>query len=125
MIIGMSVETRPYAERSAHYLRQASAELANGDLLQASEKGWGAAAQVIKAVAEERGWDHSRHALLIRTTRRIVEETGDGDLWQGFAMARELHENFYEGELGENDVVLHLESVTSFIEKMRALIDAA
>ena len=38
--------------------------LAEGDLLQASEKGWGVAAQMVKAVAETRGWRHSTHGDL-------------------------------------------------------------
>ena len=119
----MNVEARPYVDRSAHYLAQASEELARGDSLQASEKGWGATAQIIKAVAEERGWDHSRHAQLIGIVRRIVEETGDADLWVAFGMSRNLHENFYEGELGPSDVNTHLGHIAGFVEKMRGLIN--
>lgn len=119
----MNVETRPYVERSEHYLAQASDEFGRGDYLQASEKGWGATAQMVKAVAEERGWDHSRHAQLIGTVRRVVAETGDQELWLAFGAARDLHENFYEGEMGANDVDYHLGHVTQFIERMRGLID--
>ena len=36
-------------------LDQANAELETGDLRQASEKGWGAAAQIVKAAAQNRG----------------------------------------------------------------------
>ncbi len=119
----MNVETRPYVDRCAHYLVQATEELGRGDSLQASEKGWGATAQIIKAVAEERGWEHIRHAQLIGIVRRVVEETGDQDLWAAFGMARNLHENFYEGEMGENDVDTHLGQISWFVERMRGLID--
>ena len=119
----MNVETGPYVDRCDHYLSKAAEEFARGDLLQTSEKGWGATAQVIKAVAEERGWEHRRHANLIQVVRRVVAETGDQDLWVAFAMARELHENFYEGQMGEIDVDFHLGHVTRFVEKMRSLID--
>ena len=44
-----------YTSRSMTYLSQASEELAKGDLCQASEKGWGAAAEMVKAVAAVRG----------------------------------------------------------------------
>ena len=47
-----------YRDQSRAYLEQANEELARDDLLQASEKGWGAASQIVKAVAEERGWEH-------------------------------------------------------------------
>ena len=67
----MNVETRSYSNRSAHYLSQASEEFARGDFLQASEKGWGATAQMVKAVAEERGWEHGRHANFFEVVRRV------------------------------------------------------
>lgn len=119
----MNVETRPYVERSSHYLTQASEEFAQGDYLQASEKGWGATAQMIKAVAEERGWDHSRHAQLIGTVRQVVEETGDQELWLSFGAARDLHENFYEEQMGAGDVEFHLDQVRRLTDRLRALID--
>ena len=46
------------------FLAAARACLAEGDLLQASEKGWGAAARMVKAVAETRGWRHSSHLAI-------------------------------------------------------------
>ena len=119
----MNVETRPYVDRSAHYLSQASEEFARGDLLQASEKGWGATAQMVKAVAEERGWEHSQHAELIRAMRRIVEETGDQELWLSFGATRDLHENFYEGQMSERDVEYHLGQVLRLTDRLRGLID--
>ena len=47
--------TQKYQRDSRHLLGQAREELAQGDVRQASEKGWGAAAQIVKAVAETRG----------------------------------------------------------------------
>ena len=40
-----------YQAASGHLLRQAREELVAGDVRQASEKGWGAAAQIVKAIA--------------------------------------------------------------------------
>ena len=119
----MNVETRPYVDRSVHYLSQASEEFARGDLLQASEKGWGATAQMVKAVAEERGWEHHRHANLFEVVRRVVAETSDQTLWLSFGAAGDLHTNFYEGVMGESDVAYHLEQLTQFVDKMRGLLD--
>ena len=48
---------------AAHTLYdQALVELEAGDLRQASEKFWGAAAQAMKAVTTRRGWEHKTHA---------------------------------------------------------------
>ena len=43
-------------------LDEAFEKLDQGDLRQASENGWGAAAQMVKAVAEERGWPQDDHS---------------------------------------------------------------
>ena len=40
------------------FLTQAFEKLEKGDLPQAPEKGWGAATKMLKAIAQERGWDH-------------------------------------------------------------------
>ena len=44
-----------YQVASRQLLRQGREELAKGDTRQAAEKGWGAAAQIVKAIAESRG----------------------------------------------------------------------
>ena len=54
-------QAQTYRERSREYLSKAFQELSEGDLTQASEKGWGAAAQMVKAVADERGMAHHSH----------------------------------------------------------------
>ncbi len=119
----MNTTSLLYVDSSNRYLTQASEELARGDTLQASEKGWGATAQIIKAVAEERGWEHGRHAHFFEVARRVVAETGEQELWIAFEMARGLHENFYEGKMGEDDVEFHLGYIGRFVDRMRGLTD--
>ena len=45
-----------YEEISRHLLRQAQEEFDRGDILQASDKVWGATAHAIKAVCQRVGW---------------------------------------------------------------------
>ena len=66
-----------YRDQSRAYLEQANEELARDDLRQASEKGWGATSQIVKAVAEERGWEHNGHWQLHDAVSLLVAETGD------------------------------------------------
>ena len=61
-----------YTGASGELLGKARYELAQGDLRQASEKGWGAAAQMVKAVAERRGWRHDGHAALFAVVNQLV-----------------------------------------------------
>ena len=110
-----------YAEQSRIFLRQAYEELEQGDLHQASEKGWGAVAQIVKAVAEDRGLDHKGHMELFAIVRSLVGETGDNDLSIAMQLANSLHINFYEGWLGHEDIDLALGRISGLVEKLEAL----
>ena len=54
-----AIDTIAYhRERSWHFLALVEDELARGELEEASNKVWGAAAHAIKAVAERHDWEH-------------------------------------------------------------------
>ena len=113
--------THSYVDTSREFLAHAREYLDEGDLLQASEKGWGAAAQMVKAAADARGWRHRTHRDLYAVVDRLIEETGDPGLRAGFRMANDLHMNFYEGWLGRVAVAEDLAGVAEFVEKLDAL----
>ena len=73
------VTTRKYQQASDHFLTQPGRELAASDLAQASEKGWGAATQILKATAKQRGWEHNRHRRCLSITSRLRAESDDAD----------------------------------------------
>ncbi len=110
-----------YNDLSAEYLRKARAHLAEGDLTQASEKGWGAAATAVKAVAEARGWQHDGHRDLWHVVRQLVRETSDRDLRLHFGYAQTMHINFYEAWLERDDVEEYLVQVEQLVGKLDAL----
>ena len=106
-------------------MTQAAEELQKDDLCQASEKGWGAAAEMVKAVASTRGWDHGGHRQLHGIVSRLVAEIGDENLRTEFAVASALHTNFYEGWLDRGTVEAHLGQVTRFVGRMEDLLKAS
>ena len=114
--------TLKYQQASERFLAQAGQELAAGDLPQASEKGWGAVAQILKAIAEQRGWEHGRHRHYLRIASRLRAETGDGDIRRLFGSVSLLHENFYEDEMMAQDVADALDDAKSLIDKLRPLL---
>ena len=116
------MSTTTYREQSRAFLAQASEELERGDLRQASEKGWGAAAQIVKAAADARGWEHDRHATLFRVVRELADESGDAELRYMFAVAGELHSNFYERFLDVEDVEAYLHRVAAFVDRVETLL---
>ncbi len=113
--------TQTYQEASLHLLAQAESELAEGDTRQASEKGWGAAAQAVKAVCEQRDWPHRTHAALYRAVTRLVDETSDDEIRLLFRSANLLHVNFYEDWDNPDVVSRGLGDVRRFINKLEAL----
>ncbi len=112
-----------YQEQSKVFLERAYAELEAGDLHQASEKGWGAAAQILKAVAEERGWEHASHRLLIDVAGRLANDTQSEEMRHGFNAASVLHINFYEGWLDRTTVEANLNEVRGFVTRAEALLN--
>jgi len=113
-----------YRDISTEYLGHARSLLADGDLKQASEKAWGATATAVKAVAEARGMEHSRHGHLWRVVRALVRETGDTEIRGAFSRAESLHANFYEVWMEREDVEDHLEHVERLVRKLDHLASA-
>jgi HEPN domain-containing protein len=103
------------------FLREAEELLARGDYVQASEKAWGAAAQIVKAVAAKKGKELKSHGDLWRF---VLEVAGENDelrrLWH---VANTLHQNFYEGWIPPEGVRRAVEDVKRFVGKMRELLD--
>ena len=120
----MVSQVATYREAGRQLLAQSHAELDVGDLRQASEKGWGAAAQMVKAAAQARGWRHTAHRDLWTGVRDLTNEVGDPDIDGLFASAHYLHGNFYENTLDAERLRHHLGRVEQFIAKMERLLDA-
>ena len=118
----MTQQVKTYRERSREYLIKAFEELEAGDLTQASEKGWGAAAQIVKAVADERVMDHRHHAALFRAAQALSREIDDNDTEIQFALASDLHRNFYEDTLDRRGVELRLLQVARFVDRVERLL---
>ena len=112
-----------YREASRQLLAQARAELDAGDLRQASEKGWGAAAQAVKAVAEFRGWQHNAHRQLWVIAGALSDEAGDEEVHDLFVAANGLHVNFYENTYDARRVALNLDRVQRFAGKLEAVLN--
>ena len=105
-------------ETSRRFIIQADAELAAGDLLQASEKGWGAAAHAIKAVAQERGWRHDNHARLFGIADRLASITGMYEIPDLFQTASDVHKNFYEGSMSKERIADGLADIRTLLASL-------
>ena len=105
---------KEYVEAAQDLLAQARAELGKGDVRQAAEKAWGAAALAVKAYAMWReGRRLASHGELWRYTEVLVKELGEwvSDAW---AQAAAMHVCFYEGWCTPR----HIEEALKRIERL-------
>ena len=118
----MPTRAEYYANTSRIYFSRSESYLAANDLLQTSEKGWAAAALMVKCVAQTRGWKHTSHYDLSRVVDGLVAATGDGEIRSLFNSAGELHRNFYEGRMPGRRVRNCLSRVAELMHKLENLI---
>ncbi len=84
--------------QSWHFLELVDGEVERGELEEASNKLWGAAAHAIKAVAERRGWPHGAHRDLEEVVMRLVDDEGaPAILYTYYGLANWFHSRFYGG----------------------------
>ncbi len=119
----MVQRTTTYREQGRIFLAQAHEELAKGDLQQASEKGWGATSQKIKAIAQERGWPHRSYRSLLDAMDLLRGEAGDEDQEIQFGAGENPHQNFYENWYTAGSIALRLRLVEQFVDKAERLLD--
>jgi len=95
---------REYVEVARDLLEQAREELGRGDVRQAAEKTWGAAAIAVKAYAEWReGRRLASHGELWEYKKVMEKEVGDW-VYEVWAVAQSMHTCFYEGWCSSGDV---------------------
>jgi hypothetical protein len=112
-----------YVALDGKYLADADRLLAAGDYPQASEKYWGAAAEMVKAIAEAHTWRHSNHRDLRNAVSRLFRETGDGELLTLFSEAESLHANSYEDFLEPEDVRHYAGRIKALIQKLQVQLN--
>lgn len=119
----MSEFNADHAAISAKFLRRSREYLANGNLLQASEKGWGAVAHAAKLFAESRdGLNYVGHEHL----RDVVTEMGSvtnqhQQIRRWSETANRLHRNFYNDDMDAPTIQTSLNDVEQFVNLARQL----
>ena len=77
------------------FLEAADGEFEAGDILQGSEKMWGAASHAVMAVSRRRGWPFGSHNAMRTVVRRLSEERDDPFFRAAFGVAEKFQANFY------------------------------
>ena len=115
--------TEEHAQTARDFLEAADREFAAGDVLQGSEKLWGAASHAVIAAAQQRGWSYGKHGNLKTAVRRLYQESGDELLPRDFSIAEKFHGNFYHDFMEEYEVAEDRPFVRGFVERVLRLIN--
>ena len=110
-----------HEQHSQRLMAHAKAQLAAGDLLQASEKTWGGFAHKAKSVGYQRGWRYRRHQQINNIIYALYRESEDTELIACSTAAQELHVNFYEDWYSLLQIVVAMEVVERGVGKLDAI----
>ena len=112
-----------YRQQARDFLVKSREYLADDDLHQASEKGWGAAAWMAKAVAEAQGWEYRRHEQFNVVLNNARALTGDERLPGLRGIANDLHGNFYTRKrfLDSESIRMDLDRITELLDILEPL----
>ena len=115
-----------YRQQSREFLSRGREYLVNGDLHQAAEKGWGAAAWMAKAVAEMQGWQYSKHDQFFTVLNSARQMSGDARVRTLGNTANTLHGYYYTRKrfLVPNNISESLDDVELLLDILQPLTEA-
>lgn len=118
-VIDFEAQAREFFERAQEYL-------ARGDLQQASEKGWGAASHMAKAVALSQGWRYESHAEFSVVLNQAWKATGNDRIADLKGFPNELHGNYYRRKrhLDADEIAFDLRRVSELLEALSPLVES-
>ncbi len=120
-------EIADYEGQAREFLANSWDYLAAGNLHQASEKGWGAAAHMAKAVATAQGWRYETHADFSEVMFQASQLANSPRIRHIRSVANELHHNYYRRKrhLNADAIRADLEDIAELLETLHPLIGLA
>lgn len=106
------------------YAWQPAREPTDRDTRRASYGLWHAAADVVTAVAIDRGWRRSTHRDMKNAVKRLAAEPGNECLDAQFAAIEKFYINLFHPALEPHDVETDKFIVYDFVDRMLALLPA-
>ena len=117
------MQVQKHHKTAQSFIIDADREFAAGDLVQGSEKLWGAAAHAVMAVAQQRGWDYRSHRSMKNAVIRLSEERSDPLLASDFLAAEKFHRNLYQDDMEGWERDADRPTVERFVARVLAILD--
>ena len=115
---------RKHVAQAHEYWAKGAQHLLEKDTCQAAEKGWGTVAQLGKAVAATRSWDHFDHDAIRDCLYALADENPDQyrEIVRGIRAAEHLHGHFYEVYVNLLSVEVAMEDVVPLLEVLWSVL---
>ena len=110
-----------HIETARQFLVDADREFESGDILQASEKLWGAASHVVIAEMHRREMSAGGRRAMVLAVQQFANDYEDPLLNPLFSAAKALHANFYHGFMEDYEFEIERENVRHFVDRMLVL----
>lgn len=120
----MSVATADQHLSISHqFLEHADDEFRRGDLLQASEKAWGAVSHYVNSIARRKGWPLGSHKNMVDNAKEILRKDPANEPHRRRLLRsiEALHANFYHAFLDEESVGEGIEDAKELISALASL----
>jgi hypothetical protein len=109
---------------SRRLIEQAREELAGGDRLQATEKVWGALAQMMKAHGQQRGWlNLGSHRTVGHIARQLDSEYDEIAVASAYIAADNGHRNFYDNEMSPPEIAEIITVVANVLPELERALE--
>jgi hypothetical protein len=118
MTIKQEMTVEEHLSTALQFLEHSGQEFAVGDVLQASEKLWGAASDAVIAVAKKRGWLATKDGHRKSEVGKLAQEYNEPSLTSGFSVAHKFHINFYRDFMEDDDVAWDRPIVERFVRRV-------
>ena len=112
-----------HVQTAQDFLTKSDGYFAEGDVLQGSEKLWGAAAHAVMAVAQERGWDYGSHYAIRQVALRLADEMEDERISLGLGVAEKFNANLYHNFMEDSELDMNRPLAQRFVERILSLVD--
>ena len=119
------MQPREHVDEAQEFLAEADRKFEAGRGLQGSEMLWGAAAHMVIALAQQRGWPYRNHNAMKNAAKQLADEQDNPILGDDFEIAEKFHRNFYHSNMTGPEVNSDRPRVRRFVQRMRALLGPA
>ena len=117
-LLDLSKEVPKYLGMRDHYLSNAGDMIKKNNLRKASELLWGAITQTIKSLASLSNIYIYSHNKFRSYTEEVSKQIQDRNLFLVFLRLENLHKNFYDERISEEDFPSYYKETLLFIKKL-------